>query len=97
MFCYSAAKQIAAMTVALGAVDLIVFTAGIGQNDARVRALICGHLAVFGVRLDEARNDHSRDPISDSASRCLVRVLPSQEDEQISRHAWVLLRDRLSC
>ena len=95
MFCYSAAKQLAAMSVALGAIDAIVFTAGIGENDARVRALICRHLAVLGVRLDAARNEDSRDPISDSASRCLVRVLPSQEDEQIARQAWTLWRDRV--
>jgi len=90
MFCYSAAKQLAAMSVALGAIDAIVFTAGIGQNDARVRALICRRLAGLGVRLDDVRNSESRNPISDGASRCLVRVLPSQEDEQIARHTRTL-------
>jgi acetate kinase len=90
MFCYCAAKQLAAMSVALGAVDAIVFTAGIGENDARVRALICSHLGVLGVCLDEARNRDARDPISAPVSRFLVRVLPSQEDEQIARHADAL-------
>jgi acetate kinase len=90
MFCYGAAKQIAAMSAALGAVDAIVFTAGIGENDSVVRARICGHLGVIGVRLDEARNLTSCDLISDSASHCQVRVLPSREDEQIARHAWTL-------
>jgi acetate kinase len=90
MFCYSAAKQLAAMSAALGAVDTIGFTGGIGENDAEVRALICGHLSVMGVRLDAARNSDRGDPISDCASRCQVRVLPSQEDEQIARQAWTL-------
>jgi acetate kinase len=90
MFCYSAAKQLAAMSAALGGVDTIVFTGGIGENDPEVRALICGHLAVIGVRLDSARNRDAGDPISDGASRCQVRVLPSQEDEQIARQAWTL-------
>jgi acetate kinase len=90
MFCYSAAKQLAAMSAALGGVDAIVFTGGIGENDAQVRALICGHLSVLGVRLDAARNRDAGDPISASASRCQVRVLPSQEDEQIARQAWTL-------
>jgi acetate kinase len=90
MFCYSAAKQLAAMCVALDDIDAIVFTGGIGENDVRVRAVICRHLAVLGVRLDAARNRSSSDPISDGASRCAVRVLPSQEDEQIARHAWSL-------
>jgi acetate kinase len=93
MFCYCAAKQLAAMSAALGTVDAIVFTAGIGENDARVRELICGYLGMLGVRLDEVRNRDSRDPISHADSRCQVRVLPSQEDEQIARHAWTLQGD----
>ena len=90
MFCYSAGKQLAAMSAALGGVDMIIFTGGIGENDAEARALICGHLGVIGVRLDAARNRVAGDPISDVASRCQVRVLPSQEDEQIARQAWAL-------
>ena len=90
MFCYSAAKQLAAMSAALGGVDTIVFTGGIGENDAEARALICGRLGVIGVRLDAARNRDVADPISDDASPCQVRVLPSQEDEQIARQAWAL-------
>jgi len=90
MFCYSAGKQLAAMSAALGGVDVIIFTGGIGENDAEARALICGHLGLIGVRLDAARNRVAGDPISDVASRCQVRVLPSQEDEQIARQAWAL-------
>jgi acetate kinase len=90
MFCYSAAKQLAAMSAALGGVDTIVFTGGIGENDPEVRALICSHLAVIGVSLDAARNRDAGDPISDGASRCQVHVLPSQEDGQIARQAWTL-------
>lgn len=93
MFCYSAAKHLAAMSVALGAVEAIVFTAGIGEHDTGVRARICRRLALLGVRLDEARNAKSEDPISADASPCLIRVLPSQEDEQIARHAWELSPD----
>ena len=92
MFCYSAAKQLAAMSAALTGVDTIVFTGGIGENDAEARALICGHLGVIGVRLEASRNRDADDPISDDASRCHVRILPSLEDEQIARHAWALCR-----
>ncbi len=90
MFCYSAAKQLGAMSVALGGVEMIVFTGGIGENDTEVRARICGRLSLIGVRLDAVRNRDASDPISDSVSRCLVRVFPSREDEQIARHAWTL-------
>ena len=80
------------MSAALGGVDTIVFTGGIGENDAEARALICGHLGVIGVRLEASRNRDADDPISDDASRCHVRILPSLEDEQIARHAWALCR-----
>ena len=94
MFCYAAAKALAAMSAALGGVDLIVFTGGIGENDAAVRAAICSRLGGLGVTLDETRNLDSdrpqRELISCDTSRCTVRVLRSQEDEQIARHAWTL-------
>jgi acetate kinase len=90
MFCYSASKQVAAMSAVLGGVESLVFTGGIGENDSPVRAKICGRLASIGLVLDDARNRVAGDPISNSSSRCLVRVLPSQEDEQIARETWRL-------
>jgi len=90
MFCYAAAKQLGAMSMALGGVDGIVFTGGIGEHDARVRASICARLSCLGVELDEARNQRGQGLISCDASRCSVRVLPSQEDEQIAHHTAAL-------
>ena len=86
MFCYSVRKQIAAMIAVLGGLDLLVFTGGIGENDAQARAAICAGLSWLGISLDETRNRAALDPINDSASRCSVRVLAAQEDEQIARH-----------
>ena len=86
MFCYSVRKQIVAMMAVLNGADLIVFTGGIGENDALVRATVCADLAWAGITLDEASNNVASDPISGSAAYCIVRVLPSQEDEQIARH-----------
>lgn len=96
MFCYSVRKQVAAMTAALDGVDVIVFTGGIGENDEEVRATICRGLSWIGVSLDGARNVSANNPVNDSASRCHVRVLPSQEDEQIARHTWALLPKSVS-
>ena len=62
MFCYSVRKQIAAMIAALDGVDLIVFTGGIGENDAEARAAICAGLSWIGVSLDEARNRSATNP-----------------------------------
>jgi acetate kinase len=80
MFAYSVRKQIAAMIAVLGGVDMIVFTGGIGENDAPVRAAIVEGLACFGISLD------------DRTSSCAVRVLPSREDEQIALHTGELVR-----
>ena len=91
MFCYSVRKQVAAMIAVLGGLDMLVFTGGIGENDAQVRSEICAGLSWIGVSLDESRNRAASNPVSDGASRCQVHVLASQEDEQIALHTWVLL------
>ena len=79
MFCYVAAKYIGAMAIALDGVDQLVFTGGIGEHDAQVRATICSHLSCLGISLDPHQN-----------TRCVVKVLASEEDAQIARHTWRL-------
>ncbi len=91
MFCYSVRKEIAAMIAALDGAEMIVFTGGIGENDAAVRASICAGLAWNGVLLDDARNKEASNPISASRSRCAISVLPSREDEEIARHTLAVL------
>ena len=93
MFCYSARKQIAGMMAALGGADMVVFTGGIGENDAAIRAEICDGLSWLGMTLDASRNRIADNPINDPASRCSVRVLLSQEDAQIARHSRELLQN----
>jgi len=102
MFCHSVRKQIAAMIAVLDGIDLLVFTGGIGEHHADVRASICRGLSWIGVRLDPVRNrlasspaaPHSFEPvlgpIHDPGSRCAVKVLASKEDPTIARHAWEL-------
>jgi acetate kinase len=90
MFCYCVSKQVAAMIAALDGLDLLVFTGGIGENDAQARAAICGSLAWIGVNLDPALNRSGENTISNLGSRCAVRVVASQEDEQIVRHTFKL-------
>jgi acetate kinase len=95
MFCYSVRKQVAAMIAALDGVDLLVFTGGIGENDEEVRAAICRGLSWIGVSLGEGRRAAANNPVNDPTSRSCVRVLSSQEDEQIARHTWAMLPKRL--
>jgi acetate kinase len=83
MFSYSVRKQIAAMIAVLEGIDLLVFTGGIGENDAMVRAMICDGLAWAGLSLDKT-------PGGNNGLRGNVCVLPAQEDAQIARHAWAL-------
>ena len=90
MFCYSVRKQIAAMMAALGGVDLVVFTGGIGENDGKVRASICSGLSWAGVGSDAIEDiaEYGRVP---SAQGARVLVLPSREDRQIARHTGHLV------
>lgn len=92
MFCYGVRKQIAAMIAVLGGVDALVFTGGIGENDAEVRATVCRGLNWAGIALDEVLNESGRSSIDAAPSRGTVKVLASQEDEQIARHTWALSR-----
>jgi len=87
MFCYSVRKQIAAMAAALGGLDMLIFTGGIGENDPEVRATICGGLSWMGVSLEAACAPEKPNTIH----KAVVRVLPSQEDEEIARHTWALV------
>ena len=98
MFCYSIRKQVAAMAAALGGVDMLVFTGGIGENDAASRASICEGLDWLGIRSESVStvlNDDSPIDASFRAAdrgrpRCVARVMLSQEDEQIARLTWQL-------
>jgi acetate kinase len=88
MFAYEVRKAIGAFAAALGGLDLLVFTGGIGEHAAEVRAEACRGLEVVGVELDPDANAEGADPISRPASRCLVRVIPTDEDVMIARHSW---------
>jgi len=91
MFCYQIRKQIGALTAALGGLDLLVFTGGIGERAAPVRWEACSGLDYLGVKLDRKRNDVNEDTISLPGWHCLVRVVPTDEDLMIARHTNELL------
>jgi acetate kinase len=87
MFCYTARKHLAAMTAVLDGLDVLVFTGGIGEHSAPVRRQICSGLGYLGIELDEGRNDDHAPVISKEGSRCRVRVIATNEDLMIARHA----------
>jgi acetate kinase len=93
LFCYQARKFVGALAAALGGLDTLVFTAGIGERSATIRARICETLDHLGVRLDAERNAEHASIISDEASRVIVRVMPTNEDLVIARHTRRLISE----
>jgi len=91
LFCYQAQKFVGALAAALGGVDTLVFTAGIGEGSAVIRERICTGLGFLGVRLDPRRNAAHAAVISADGSPVNVRVLPTNEDLMIARHTYRLL------
>ena len=90
MFCYRVAKYIGAYAVALGKVDAIVFTAGIGENAAKIREEICSYLGIIGVKLDKGKNRKAvkkEMDISAKGSKVKVFVIPTNEELMIARQA----------
>ncbi len=91
VFCREARKHLAAMAAALGGLDTVVFTGGIGERSAEVRARICAGTEFLGIGLDEAANAGGDGVISAPESRVAVRVLPTDEEAVLARHAVALL------
>jgi acetate kinase len=93
-FCWRVRREIGALAAALGGIDALVFTAGIGENAAAIRARICDGLGFLGIAVDPARNAAHAPEISpaDAATRVLVR--PTDEEGMIARHVLGLLQYR---
>ena len=90
-FVYRAAKEIGALTAALGGLDALVFTAGIGEKSAEIRRRICEASAWLGIELDAGANTRGGPVISRSGSRVSAWVLPTNEELMIARHTGALL------
>jgi len=84
-FCYQARKWIAAMAAALGGIDLLVFSGGIGENVPAIRERICDGLGFIGVGVDHARNQAGEPVISPDLSDVRVRVIATDEELMIAQ------------
>jgi acetate kinase len=85
LFCYQAKKWIGAFTAALGGLETLVFSAGIGERSAAIRARICEGLQFLGIEVDDGRNEKNAEVISTDASRVTVRIIPTDEELMIAR------------
>lgn len=97
MYVHRLRSGIGAMVAVLGGMDVLVFTAGVGENSPEVRAAVCDHLAFLGLRLDAAKNeqplrDTDRD-ISAADATVAALVIRAQEDWMIARQCWNLVRN----
>ncbi len=86
LFAFRIARETGALAMTLGGLNGFVFTAGIGENVALVRRLVCERLAWLGVALDDAANERGGPCISAAHSRVAVWVIPTNEELMLARH-----------
>jgi acetate kinase len=91
VFIYRIQRELGATAAALGGLDALVFTAGIGENSAQIRAKVCAGMAWLGIRLDEDANRAGGPRISAQDSRVKIWVIPTNEELMIATHTQQLL------
>jgi acetate kinase len=91
LFAYRAAREVGSLAAALGGLDALVFTAGIGEHAAPVRAMICERLRWLGITPDPAANERHQTVISMPDGGVTVCVIPTNEELVIARHTRRLL------
>jgi acetate kinase len=87
LFVYRIGRELGSLAAALGGLDALVFTAGIGEHAAEIRARVCRDAAWLGVELDESANGSGGPRISSVASRVSAWVIATDEELMIARHA----------
>ena len=93
-FIYRVVKYIGAYTAVMNGVDVICFTAGIGENNSFIRKEVCAHLAYLGIGIDEEENAKRGEEvlISTKESRTKVLVIPTNEELAIARETFALVK-----
>ncbi len=94
LFTYRIATEAGALVSALGGLDGLVFTAGIGEHAPVIRAAVCGRLAWLGLHLDEGANAAGATQIGAGDSSIDVRVIATDEEAVIARHTAASISDR---
>jgi acetate kinase len=90
-FVYRIRKELGALAAALGGLDALVFTAGIGENSATIRRAVCLDMEWLGLTLDDAANEAGATVISAPGARVRILRVPTDEEGMIARHALALL------
>ena len=92
LFVYRIGRELGSLVAALGGLDVLVFTGGIGERAAPIRAQVCQDAQWLGVRLDTAANRAGGPKISADDSAVPVWAIPTNEDLMIARHTYAVLR-----
>lgn len=92
LFCLYAARQVASLTVDLGGLDALVFTAGIGENSEVIRQKICARLEHLGVKTDDALNNSDATAIHAKGSAVQVYVIKTDEELMMARHVKEIMQ-----
>ena len=90
LFVYRIGRELGSLVAALGGLDALVFTAGIGEHAPEIRRRVCRDASWLGLDLDEAANKAGGPRITTAASRTSAWVIPTDEDLMIARHTWSL-------
>jgi len=93
-FCYQAQKAIGSLAAALGGLDILVFTGGVGQHSASIRQRICDPLTFMGITVNKAANNANRQLISRHSKRVKIYVLATNEELVIAAHTQQLLQQQ---
>lgn len=95
VFTFRIAGEVARLATTLGGLDALVFTAGVGENQPRIRADVSARLAWLGLELDEAANAANATTISSPASRIAAFVIATDEEQVIADEALSILANRI--
>lgn len=91
LFVYRISRELGSMAAALGGLDALVFTAGIGEHASEIRRLVCDGATWLGLDLDQSANATDGPCLTKSGSRTSAWVIPTDEDLMIARHTWAAL------
>ena len=97
MLCYEIKKQIGAYAAAMGGLDAVVFTGGIGENAIGIRSGACNGLEFLGIKMDEERNtalNHKEGRISADDSKVEVWIVPTNEELLIAMDTQALVENK---
>ncbi len=88
LFVYRIVRELGSLAAALGGLDALVFTAGIGEHQAEIRRRVCTASAWLGLTIDDTANQSNSSCISKAGGRASAWVVPTNEDLMIARHSW---------